>query len=159
VLFVRELIDREREQRQMLEAAASPPALIVVIGRRRVGKSFLLARTFTGARTVSFQGDEQSERQHLDLLAGEAGRTLLGTDALSFATWEDALRFFGGCRTNPSTRTCAALAVTAVAGAGSAEAEQSAPRPSNDLRVFRPHPQNGLSEAFGGLRDSLLAEQ
>jgi len=79
----------------MLEAAASPPALIVVIGRRRVGKSFLLARTFTAARTVSFQGDEQSERRHLDLLAGEAGRTLLGTDALSFPTWEDALRFFG----------------------------------------------------------------
>ena len=79
----------------MLEAAASPPALIVMIGRRRVGKSFLLAHTFTDARTVSFQGDEQSERQHLDLLAGEAGRTLLGTDALSFATWEDALRFLG----------------------------------------------------------------
>ncbi len=79
----------------MLEAAASPPALIVMIGRRRVGKSFLLARTFTDARTVSLQGDEQSERRHLELLAGEAGRTLLGTDALSFATWEDALRFFG----------------------------------------------------------------
>jgi len=92
---VRDLVDREREQRQMLEAAASPPALIVMIGRRRVGKSFLLARTFTDTRTVSFQGDEQSERQHLDLLAGVAGRTLLGTDALSFATWEDALRFFG----------------------------------------------------------------
>jgi uncharacterized protein len=95
VLWVRELIDREREQRQMLKAAASPPALIVVIGRRRVGKSFLLARTFTDARTVSLQGDEQSERQHLDLLAGEAGRTLLGSDALSFASWEEALRFFG----------------------------------------------------------------
>jgi AAA+ ATPase superfamily predicted ATPase len=79
----------------MLEAAASPPALIVVIGRRRVGKSFLLARTFTGARTVSLQGDEQSERRHLELLAAEAGRTLLGSDALSFAGWEDALRFFG----------------------------------------------------------------
>ncbi len=95
MLWVRELVDREREQRQMLDAAASPPALIVVIGRRRVGKSFLLARTFTDARTVSFQGDEQSERHHLDLLAGEAGRTLLGTDALSFTTWDDALRFFG----------------------------------------------------------------
>jgi uncharacterized protein len=92
---MRGLVDRECEQRQMLEAAASPPALIVVIGRRRVGKSFLLARTFTDERTVSFQGDEQSERQHLDLLAGEAGRTLLGTDALSFAAWEDAFRFFG----------------------------------------------------------------
>ena len=92
---MRELIDRERERRQMLEAASSSPALIVVIGRRRVGKSFLLARTFTDARTVSLQGDEQGERQHLDLLAGEAGRTLLGTDALRFDAWDDALRFFG----------------------------------------------------------------
>jgi AAA+ ATPase superfamily predicted ATPase len=92
---VRELVDREREQRQIAGAAASRPALIVLIGRRRIGKSFLLARTFTGERTVSLQGDEQGERQHLELLASEAGRALLGTDALTFGTWDDALRFFG----------------------------------------------------------------
>jgi AAA+ ATPase superfamily predicted ATPase len=92
---MREMVDREREQRQIRDATAVSPALIVLMGRRRVGKSFLLARTFTGTRTVSFQGDEQRERQHLDLLAEEAGRVLLGTTALSFGTWDDALAFFG----------------------------------------------------------------
>jgi len=89
------MVDREREVRQLAAAAAEAPALIVMIGRRRVGKSFLLVRTFSGARTVFFQGDEQGERQHLDLLAAEAGRTLIGSAALSFATWDDALTFLG----------------------------------------------------------------
>lgn len=44
------------------------------------------------------------------------------------------------CRTKPSTRTCAALAMTAVESAGSAAAEQSAPRPSDDIGGSRPHP-------------------
>jgi hypothetical protein len=44
-----------------------------------------------------------------------------------------------GCRAEPSTKTCAALAVTAVEGVGSGEGAQSAPRPSDDLRVPRPH--------------------
>src|SRR4051794_33728088 len=96
VRVVPELIDRKREQRLLHDAVSSRPAtLIVMIGRRRVGKSFLLARTFTERRTVSSQGDEQSERQHLDLLAEEAGRTLLGSSALSFAPWDDALTFLG----------------------------------------------------------------
>lgn len=98
------LIGREREQRQLQNAAGSPPALIVLIGRRRVGKSFLLAHTFAAERTVSFQGDEQDERQHLDLLAAEGGRTLLGTSALVFARWDDALDFFGAqARERPLT--------------------------------------------------------
>jgi uncharacterized protein len=91
-----DIVDRERERRQMREAAAKPPALIVLIGRRRVGKSFLLAHTFDDERTVSFQGDEQDERAHLDLLAAEAGRVLLGAPARPFASWDDALTFLGG---------------------------------------------------------------
>lgn len=91
-----ELIDRVREQRLLRDVTSGRgAALVVMIGRRRVGKSFLLARTFTGRRTVSFQGDEQSERQHLDLFAEEAGRALLGTPSLAFATWDDALAFLG----------------------------------------------------------------
>ncbi|HEX3391837.1 MAG TPA: ATP-binding protein [Solirubrobacteraceae bacterium] len=90
---MRALIDRERERQLLHRALASSPALIVLIGRRRIGKSFLLAHTVGGARTVTFQGDEQSERQQLDLLAAEVGRTLLGSTSLSFATWDDALAF------------------------------------------------------------------
>src|SRR5450759_4054583 len=44
------------------------------------------------------------------------------------------------CRTNPSTKTWAALAVTVAEEARSAEAGQSAPRASDDLRLFRPGP-------------------
>jgi len=91
---MREMIDREREGQQLREASVATPALIVLTGRRRVGKSFLLAHTFTGDRTVFFQGDEQGEHQHLDLLAAEAGRSLLGTPARQFRDWEDALTFF-----------------------------------------------------------------
>src|ERR1039458_5508735 len=61
----------------------------------------------------------------------------------------------GGCRTKPCTKTWAALAVMAVEGPGSAEAEQSVPRPSDDLRGFRPHPQNDSSAGFRGLCDTL----
>ena len=45
---VREMIDREREARHCRRRGGAP-SLVVMIGRRRVGKSFLLARTFTGA--------------------------------------------------------------------------------------------------------------
>lgn len=71
------------------------PSLAVVVGRRRIGKSFLLASTLTGSRIVSFQGDEQGERQHLELLAEEAGRVLLGAPALRFDSWDAALEFLG----------------------------------------------------------------
>lgn len=89
------LVDRDREQAQLWEAAEQAPSLAVVVGRRRVGKSFLLASTLTGERVISFQGDEQGERQHLELLAEEAGRVLLGAPALRFDSWEAALDFFG----------------------------------------------------------------
>lgn len=89
------MVDRGREAAQIEEAAKSTPALIVVIGRRRVGKSFLLAHMFTAQRTVSLQGDEQSEQAHLDLLAAETGRVLLGAPALAFSSWDDALSFLG----------------------------------------------------------------
>jgi AAA+ ATPase superfamily predicted ATPase len=101
---MREMVDRDRERQQLLDAARAVPSLIVVIGRRRIGKSFLLERTFTGDRVISFQGDEQDERHQLELLAGEAGRVLLGSDALRFGTWDAALSFLGEqARTAPLT--------------------------------------------------------
>ncbi|MHB8296746.1 MAG: ATP-binding protein [Acidimicrobiales bacterium] len=91
----REMVDREQDRARLAKAAKAVPALIVLIGRRRVGKSFLLEHTLTGRRLVALQGDEQDERQHLDLLAAEAGRALLGSDALRFDTWDAALKFLG----------------------------------------------------------------
>lgn len=89
------MVDRDAEAATLGSAVATAPSLVVLIGRRRVGKSFLLARTLDGDRVVSFQGDEQDESQHLVLLAEEAGRRLIGSAALSFGTWDAALTFFG----------------------------------------------------------------
>lgn len=89
------MVDRESEAATLRSAVETAPSLVVLIGRRRVGKSFLLARTLDGDRVVSFQGDEQAESEHLALLAEEAGRRLIGSTALAFASWEAALTFFG----------------------------------------------------------------
>jgi AAA+ ATPase superfamily predicted ATPase len=89
------MVDRESEAATLRSAVATAPSLVVLIGRRRVGKSFLLARTLDGDRLVSLQGDEQDESQHLALLAEEAGRRLIGSTALSFGSWDAALTFFG----------------------------------------------------------------
>lgn len=91
-----ELIDREQEVAALRAAARERPSLVVLRGRRRIGKSFLLAATITGERTLSFQADEQDERGHLDLFAAEAARLLPGAPPLSFGSWEEALRFLDG---------------------------------------------------------------
>jgi AAA+ ATPase superfamily predicted ATPase len=88
------IVDRKRELTELRRLAAAPPALVVLRGRRRVGKSHLLRAAFSGGRLVSFQADEQSESGHLRLLAGEAARLLPGSPPLAFATWPDALAFF-----------------------------------------------------------------
>jgi AAA+ ATPase superfamily predicted ATPase len=101
---MREMVDREGEQRDLLAATERPPALVVMIGRRRVGKSFLLERTLTGTRVIFFQGDEQDERHHLDLFAAEASRVLIGTEALYFATWDAAFELLASqARQQPLT--------------------------------------------------------
>jgi AAA+ ATPase superfamily predicted ATPase len=92
---MREMVDREGEVATLRSAAETAPSLVVLIGRRRIGKSFLLARTLEGNRVVSLQGDEQDESQHLALLAEEAGRRLIGSTALSFGSWDAALTFLG----------------------------------------------------------------
>jgi uncharacterized protein len=89
------MVDREGEVATLRGAVETAPSLVVLIGRRRVGKSFLLARTMRGDRVVSLQGDEQNESQHLALLAEEAGRRLIGSTALSFGSWDAALTFLG----------------------------------------------------------------
>jgi uncharacterized protein len=89
----RALIDREQESALLLEARDRPPSLVVLIGRRRVGKSFLLASVLTGERVVGFQAEEQDERGQLDLFAREAARLLPGQPPLALADWSEALAF------------------------------------------------------------------
>ncbi len=84
-------VDRKQELARLREAIRHPPQLVVLRGRRRVGKSFLLVNALRGARGVFFQADEQTERAHLDLLAEEVARLLGPRLPLHFAAWEDAL--------------------------------------------------------------------
>lgn len=88
------MIDREEERDRLAEAADHAPQLVVLRGRRRVGKSFLIDRSLDGKRQVSFQADEQDERGHLDVLAQEAARLLPGNPPLVLADWDAAFDFF-----------------------------------------------------------------
>lgn len=87
------MIDRRQELERLKAAADDAPTLVVMRGRRRVGKSYLLDRSFAGRRLVYFQADEGDSREQLDLLAGELGR-LVGTP-VAFSDWEQALTSFG----------------------------------------------------------------
>lgn len=87
------LVDREKEIARLREAIERPPQLVILRGRRRVGKSFLLDRCVRGRRSVFLQADEQTERAHLDLFAREGARLLAGEPPLHFEDWDAALRF------------------------------------------------------------------
>lgn len=93
VNLVQTLIDRVDERRRLVEAADRAPQLVVIRGRRRVGKSFLIHRSLEGRRQISLQADEQEEGGHLELLAEETARLLPGAPPLRFASWDEALRF------------------------------------------------------------------
>lgn len=90
---MRLLIDRERELALLREQRESAPSLVVMRGRRRIGKTFLLAHAFTGERVVSYQADEQPRVAQLDAFAAEVARLLPGAPPLRFGSWDEALGF------------------------------------------------------------------
>jgi len=92
------MIDRTEEKARLELAAEEAPQLVVLRGRRRVGKSYLLDHSFRGRRFVYFQADEGEERGHLDLLAAEVG-ALVGAP-LSFEDWNAALSYLGSLAEN-----------------------------------------------------------
>ena len=87
------MIDRRQELERLREAADQTPQLVVMRGRRRVGKSYLLDHSFADHRLVYFQADEGETRGHLDFLAGEL-RRLINTP-VAFADWNEALSALG----------------------------------------------------------------
>ncbi len=89
------LIDRKRELARLREAIEQPPQLVVMRGRRRVGKSFLLVHALARGRGVFFQADEQPERAHLDLFAAEVARLFRPRVPLRFDSWDQALETLG----------------------------------------------------------------
>jgi AAA+ ATPase superfamily predicted ATPase len=98
------LLDREHERALLLDAlkkaSSGDPQLVVVWGRRRVGKTYLLSHVRAGRRSVFFGATQQSEAIELGRLA-EAVRRDLGDDVADqtgggFSGWEAALRYFAG---------------------------------------------------------------
>jgi AAA+ ATPase superfamily predicted ATPase len=89
------VIDRLDEAERLTAAADGAPQLVVMRGRRRVGKSYLIDHTLGARRGLFFQADEQDEAGQLDLFAKEAAALLPGSPPLRFDSWDDALRFLG----------------------------------------------------------------
>lgn len=80
---------------RLREAAEAAPQLVVIRGRRRVGKSFLIAHAFAGRRGIFFQADEQPEGAHLRLFADQLSRLLPSRLPLRFDDWDSALTAVG----------------------------------------------------------------
>jgi AAA+ ATPase superfamily predicted ATPase len=98
-----ELLDRRAELSSLegawRQAGAGQSQLVIVWGRRRVGKTFLLAHLAAGRRAVFFGATQQTERIELERLS-QAVRRDLGDRVAdlaggAFRDWEAALRFFG----------------------------------------------------------------
>lgn len=72
------------------------PQLALLYGRRRVGKSYILAHIFLGKRGVRFVASQTTSKGILETFLDEA-RTQLGDPDLTLAnypTWRVALRYF-----------------------------------------------------------------
>lgn len=100
-MATRDLIGRDQELSALEDAwtrvEAGEPQLVVLWGRRRVGKTYLLSHFVDGKRAVFFGATQQAEAVELRRL-GEAVARDLGPQAFDlagggFASWESALRF------------------------------------------------------------------
>ncbi len=91
--MVRQIVDRERELRQLKAVVAAPPALVVLRGRRRVGKSFLLRVALSEERLISYQAEVNPRPLQLEAFAAECARLIPGEPDLRFGDWGDALTF------------------------------------------------------------------
>jgi AAA+ ATPase superfamily predicted ATPase len=97
-----ELIDREEEagalERVWAQAIAGRPQLVVVWGRRPVGKTFLLSQFIRGERSVYLGATQQAEAVELarllDAVRRGLGEQVADLAAGGFRSWEAALRFF-----------------------------------------------------------------
>lgn len=88
-----ETVNREREIEELRRLAARPPGLVVLRGRRRVGKTFLLRVALPGERVVSLQAEEKPLPLQLEAFARECSRLLPGEPPLAFGDWGEAFDF------------------------------------------------------------------
>lgn len=96
--FLNREVELRRLERTWATARGGTPQLAVVWGRRRVGKTFLVAQFARTKRAIFFGATQQAEAVELARLA-EAVRRDLGDRVAdlaggSFTGWESALRYF-----------------------------------------------------------------
>ena len=82
-------------------ATSGSPELAVVWGRRRVGKTYLLAHFARGKRSVFFtatrqDADDRQLRRFAEALREQLGDEVADLAPSTFPTWEAALRFIAG---------------------------------------------------------------
>lgn len=88
------LIDREREQQQLEQlAAAGSPRLALLYGRRRLGKTFLLDRTWAARDVFYFlAADSTPEMNRADLVRDFAVWSGRDLDAADYPSWRTVFR-------------------------------------------------------------------
>ncbi|MGI8426455.1 MAG: ATP-binding protein [Actinomycetota bacterium] len=87
------MVDREHEVERLRELAASPPAFVVLRGRRRVGKTFLLRFALSGDRVLHLQAEEKPASLQIEAFARECSGLIPGEPPLSFTDWPAAFEF------------------------------------------------------------------
>jgi AAA+ ATPase superfamily predicted ATPase len=96
-----QLLGRDAQQKQLAscwEAAQhGEPQLVVLWGRRRVGKTFLLSHFVHGRRAVFFGATQQAEavelRRFYEAIQRDLGAGMADLAGGGFVDWEAALRF------------------------------------------------------------------
>lgn len=94
-MFGDEFIGREKElQAIMRELDRRRPSLVVVLGRRRVGKSTLLLEATSDRRTIYYQATRVAASMNLSLFKTEAAR-VIGADPVldSITEWHGLLAY------------------------------------------------------------------
>lgn len=87
------LVNRKTELHRLRELAANPPNFVVLSGRRRIGKSYLLRVALDGPRVIALQAEQQPLAMQLSAFARECSRLVPGIGSLPFLSWRDAFEF------------------------------------------------------------------
>ena len=84
-----EFVDRIDEQRRLHQAlhGENPSGLVVVYGRRRLGKSTLIKRVFQ-EDDVYFMADNSDANQQRRLLAKALSYKFVGFEKVEYPDWE-----------------------------------------------------------------------
>ena len=81
-------VDREKETERLTRILnGEGPCLVIVRGRRRLGKSTLIKRVLM-ENDIYYEADKTDASNQRDLLANVASHVFPGLDAAHYPTWE-----------------------------------------------------------------------